>query len=680
MFLSFYGKNSLALSIVCIPAYIAYRVVVNVKWVCAVLWIFAACVVLWTTYFLENWKRQSASICQQWGHSNYKKETVDDTRAQFVGEMRVGFYCEGGFVPLGDLLEGAVMDDMHVIDAASDVADAARRSRSRESGDGGNEYDIADTTRKDQKIKPRRGKSTAVDSGRRSMNNIDNLKDQRVAESDGKKMEQADENLLMSPGSAKLKKKETLRAVDLPRNPWEDPRVMRNARFQSCAVTTLFVLIMGGLTFILLWFRTEISDYFGNMFNNDSFGRFMPGVLNGILITIFDPIWRSVSMNLTRRENHRTNQHFENSLIYKRFAFQFVSNYISLFYIAFLRPFADRKCIAGLIMPTDAGSKILCMQELEQQLMSLVITRATVGQVSELVVPFVMSSIKRLRARMRSGDEPSNEPTTPQTTTEDDNGLKRKRGSDEHVDVEQGGGAIPINRNDNIVIGAGTGAEAETGRKPLQNLVSNSNNRYVKESNLAVYDSTLDDYNELVIQFGYVCLFGVVFPPACAIALLNNYIEFRTDAFKILRLCQRPAADDAADIGAWYVILELLNVISVVTNVAILIFTADSLTVLFQLDVQITDHWYRILLRVVAFFVIEHFLLGLKALVAVGIPDVPSRTKRAIARQQFDIARFFNVGWQNAFRGVSLLKVDNKEIDLCCKYAEVFDKVSDDER
>ena len=42
--------------------------------------------------------------------------------------------------------------------------------------------------------------------------------------------------------------------------------------------------------------------------------------------------------------------------------------------------------------------------------------------------------------------------------------------------------------------------------------------------------STLDDFLELWLQFGYVYLFSAVFPTAAFWGLLNNITEIRTDA------------------------------------------------------------------------------------------------------------------------------------------------------
>jgi hypothetical protein len=42
------------------------------------------------------------------------------------------------------------------------------------------------------------------------------------------------------------------------------------------------------------------------------------------------------------------------------------------------------------------------------------------------------------------------------------------------------------------------------------------------------------DYTELFVQFGYLALFGAAFPAAMAFAAATNYIETRTDGYKLL--------------------------------------------------------------------------------------------------------------------------------------------------
>ena len=59
------------------------------------------------------------------------------------------------------------------------------------------------------------------------------------------------------------------------------------------------------------------------------------------------------------------------------------------------------------------------------------------------------------------------------------------------------------------------------------------------------------DYAEMVTQFGYVTIWSIVWPLAPVFALLNNYIELRTDALKICKHVRRPIGDRVETIGSW---------------------------------------------------------------------------------------------------------------------------------
>jgi len=70
-----------------------------------------------------------------------------------------------------------------------------------------------------------------------------------------------------------------------------------------------------------------------------------------------------------------------------------------------------------------------------------------------------------------------------------------------------------------------------------------------------------------VIQFGFVTIFVAAFPLAPLCALVNNIIELRLDAYKMVKYYQRMPALKAQDIGAWFSILNFFSFIAVLSNV-----------------------------------------------------------------------------------------------------------------
>lgn len=57
------------------------------------------------------------------------------------------------------------------------------------------------------------------------------------------------------------------------------------------------------------------------------------------------------------------------------------------------------------------------------------------------------------------------------------------------------------------------------------------------------------------------------FPLAPLFALLNNILEMRLDAKKLLVYYRRPVTQRVKDIGVWYTILDSISKIAVISNV-----------------------------------------------------------------------------------------------------------------
>uniref|UniRef100_A0A670JK09 Anoctamin n=1 Tax=Podarcis muralis TaxID=64176 RepID=A0A670JK09_PODMU len=83
------------------------------------------------------------------------------------------------------------------------------------------------------------------------------------------------------------------------------------------------------------------------------------------------------------------------------------------------------------------------------------------------------------------------------------------------------------------------------------------------------------EYLEMVIQFGFVTLFVASFPLAPLLALMNNLLEIRIDAWKITTQFRRIVPQKAQDIGAWQPIMQGIALLAVVTNAMIIAFTSD---------------------------------------------------------------------------------------------------------
>lgn len=72
-----------------------------------------------------------------------------------------------------------------------------------------------------------------------------------------------------------------------------------------------------------------------------------------------------------------------------------------------------------------------------------------------------------------------------------------------------------------------------------------------------------------MLQYGFVTIFVAAFPLAPFFALLNNVLEMRLDAKKLLTMYRRPVSQRVRDIGVWYKILDSVSKLSVITNVSL---------------------------------------------------------------------------------------------------------------
>lgn len=93
-------------------------------------------------------------------------------------------------------------------------------------------------------------------------------------------------------------------------------------------------------------------------------------------------------------------------------------------------------------------------------------------------------------------------------------------------------------------------------------------NRVRNEVELDTYDVTVD-YREMVIQFGYLSLFSVVWPLTACCFFVNNWIELRSDALKIAMGSRRPIPWRADSVGPWLNALGFLSWMGSVTSAAI---------------------------------------------------------------------------------------------------------------
>ncbi|CDF33096.1 unnamed protein product [Chondrus crispus] len=232
----------------------------------------------WGTYWLDYWKRRNAVLNVKWGLDKFYEDNENDIRADFEGDDRQGFYCRGGFVNLEDLGPER---------AAADNFERAREPglRSRIRGQ------LLRVTGAHAAFEPSGEDVIRIGGG----NDPDFVLDAPIT---------------------------GLTFSSLPVFPYASKRDVQRRVYISSLVTLFFASCVGACSFLNLFFKKSITGLFGS----HAFAKFAPGMAQAVIISVADPLWKRATLKLSKWENHRTTQASENSIITKRFAFQFVSS------------------------------------------------------------------------------------------------------------------------------------------------------------------------------------------------------------------------------------------------------------------------------------------------------------------------------------------------------------------
>ncbi|MED6222960.1 hypothetical protein PIB30_069420 [Stylosanthes scabra] len=143
---------------------------------------------------------------------------------------------------------------------------------------------------------------------------------------------------------------------------------------------------------------------------------------------------------------------------------------------------------------------------------------------------------------------------------------------------------------------------------------------YTASTGEELEDGLFDDFLELALQFGMILMFACAFPPAFAMSALNNIMEIRTDALKLLAMLRRPVPRASATVGAWLNIFQFLILMSICTNCALLAWLFDE------------EGKWKIEPGLVVILIMEHVLLLIKFGFSRLVPAEPAWVRAARAK------------------------------------------------
>ncbi|XP_070552213.1 anoctamin-7-like [Ptychodera flava] len=367
---------------------------------------------------------------------------------------------------------------------------------------------------------------------------------------------------------------------------WYYPFYRQFIKFMmSCGILIFMVcLVIASVVGVIIYRVIARVNFSDNTIEEFIFSTLISSVLNSVSIMVMGKVYEILAYKLTDWENHRTQTSYDDALIIKIFAFQFVNSYVSLYYIAFFR---EQTTDGGILDLGDEYEDTCtdgnCMSMLSFQVLVLMLLKPLPKFSKDVLFPWLKKVMKKIWRR-----------------------CKRNKVDEANKEVNM----TSIEINDFL--------EKERQKPPVGDV----------QRSPPVGDFTLMEYNEKIIQYGYLMLFSCSLPLAPIIALLTNLFDIRVDAKRLLWFNRRPVALLAQDIGMWYGILEFINISGVVTNAFLIAFTSswgrENLSLTWKL-------WYII--------IFEHAVFAIKFVIAYIIPDTPTDVSLAIRRERYQVTK-----------------------------------------
>ncbi|XP_051808042.1 LOW QUALITY PROTEIN: anoctamin-9 [Acanthochromis polyacanthus] len=322
--------------------------------------------------------------------------------------------------------------------------------------------------------------------------------------------------------------------LEIVNNAHCEPKEFRHSYLRSTLVlicVTVMILVIIGLTHALVVFRVIAAGFLAKeswefLSNHSNTGAMMLGaVMHYLIITVMTRVNRIVAMKLCGIEKTRSFAATEKSFTVKMFTFQFFTYFSSLFYVAFFlgringHP-GDYVRIAGKWRLEECHPSG-CLTDLFIQMTIIMVLKQTISNVFEFTGPWFCRFLKRRRTQK----------------------LQRKCA---HCYLKDD-------------------SEVKNGSELCENCKLRDWHSNYRLNDVDSF-SLFNEFLEMVIQFSFTTIFVAAFPLAPLLALINNVIEIRLDAIKMVTLERRMVPKKTNDIGVWMDILEAVGVLAVIAN------------------------------------------------------------------------------------------------------------------
>ncbi|KAK3679495.1 hypothetical protein LTR78_001056 [Recurvomyces mirabilis] len=354
-------------------------------------------------------------------------------------------------------------------------------------------------------------------------------------------------------------------------------------------------VLLGSLIIMCFGIEVFISEVYDGPLK--SVLVFLPTVILTTCMPLLSGMLTNFATQLNDFENYETHSQYERALTAKIFVLNFITSYLPVFLTAFVyvpfgsvivpyldifslavKPFAENE---KQMTAPSASQFNINPGRLRKQIIYFTVTAQIVGLGMEVIVPYLKRQgfikIKQMQSQR----------------------------------AQRNGGIVPS-------------AAADDAPEEKEFLA-----RVRGEAELDVYDVTAD-LREMVVQYGYLTLFSVIWPLVPVSFLINNWVELRTDAVKICVEMQRPTPWRADSIGPWLDALSFLTWLGSITMSALVyLFSNDGLGP--DGSPQSIKAWGLLL----SIFFSEHIYLLTRQGVALAISKIDSPGRQKARRERY---------------------------------------------
>ncbi|KAK3073613.1 hypothetical protein LTR53_004623 [Teratosphaeriaceae sp. CCFEE 6253] len=360
--------------------------------------------------------------------------------------------------------------------------------------------------------------------------------------------------------------------------------------------TIAAVLMLGTMIATCFGIEIFISEVYDGPFK--SYLAFLPTVLLTTGLPLLTGILTTFATRLTDFENFETESQYERALTRKIFVLNFITSYLPVFLTAFVyvpfgslivpyldvfsltvQPFAENE--QQMKAPSLPSQFTINPARLRKQVIYFTVTAQIVNFAMEVIMPYLKRQGFIKMKQMQSAR------------------------------AQKAGGIAPS-------------AAAEDSPEEKEFLA-----RVRSEAELDVYN-VYDDLREMVVQYGYLSLFSVIWPLVPVSFLINNWVELRADAVKICVEMQRPTPWRADTIGPWLDALSFQSWLGSITMSALVyLFSNDGIGP----DGSPNDiKGWGLLLSI---FFSEHLYLAARWAIAMAISRIDSPGRQKERRERY---------------------------------------------